>query len=155
MNKKSMAALFAAGLLSTSAFAFAADANNKPNSSTQSVTTTQSQKQKRELTETEKKEFEARREAMTQAKSKWNALSDSQKQEVYALEEKIIALEKEQIDKLVSLGVMDKTSADAQKKKLDERFSQQKQSGALPFGKAHKGGKGARPGDAAKNASTK
>lgn len=151
MNKKSMAALFAAGLLSTSAFAFAAD--NKPSISSQSVTTTQ--RQKRELTEAEKKESEARREAMSQVKSKWNALSASQKQEIYALEEKIIALEKEQIDKLLSLGVIDKTSADAQKKKLDDRFSQQKQSGELPMGKFHKGGKGARPGDAPRNAGSK
>ncbi len=63
------------------------------------------------------------------------------KNQVYAIEEKIVALEKEKLDTLASLGVIDKATADAQKKQLDERLANWKSSGEYPSGKGAKGSK--------------
>ena len=123
MNKKKIGAIVAAGLLSTSMISFA-------NNTTQN--TTQPPQHKRELTAEQK----AQRDAI---KAKWNALSASQKNEVYQIESEITALRKKQIDKLVSLGVIDKTKAEEQKKALDDKLAELKSNSQMPRIKGDKG----------------
>lgn len=170
MNMKKVAAVLAAGVLSTSASAFAADtASSATQKSTKPpVTDTQrseksqsvpsgsqkssrssSQSTKPELTEAQKAERDQKSAAREQLKAKWAALSTTQKNQVYAIEEKIVALEKEKLDTLVSLGVIDKTTADEQKQKLDERLSSQKSAGEYPSGKGAKGNRSHRQAQSA------
>ncbi len=160
MKTKKVAALLAAGLLSTSAVAFAADSTSSATTKSNKPTTTSSQNQdksqstkstqksdkstsqaKPELTDAQKAEREQKSAAKEARASKWAALSASQKNQVYAIEEKIVALEKEKLDTLASLGVIDKATADAQKKQLDERLANWKSSGEYPSGKGAKGSK--------------
>ena len=99
--------------------------------------------------EAQKAERDQKSAAREQLKAKWAALSTTQKNQVYAIEEKIVALEKEKLDTLVSLGVIDKTTADEQKQKLDERLSSQKSAGEYPSGKGAKGNRSHRQAQSA------
>lgn len=132
MDKKKIGALISAGILATSMVSFA---NNQ--------TTTQSSN-KTQISVEKQNEKNARI-------AKWNALSASQKNEVYAIEAEIVALQKKQIDKMVSLGVIDQTSADAKKKALDEKLAELKANSEMPRIKA--GGKGG-PKDRSKTNTT-
>ncbi len=143
MNKKRISALLAAGLISTSALAFAADTTSSSTRSTTppSSTSQTTERPQRTLTAAEQAERDQKRAAFEAAKTKWDALSAAQKNQVYAIEEKIVALEKEQLDKLVELGVIDKATADSKKADLDSKLASLKSNGSMPFGKGGKGGK--------------
>lgn len=139
MNKKKVAAILSAGILSTSAFAFATDTSNATISAQNN-----SPRHEKTLTAEEKAQFEQRKAQMDSANEKWKSLSQSQKNEVYKIDEEIVKLEKEKLDKLVSLGVIDRSFADEKKTKLDQRLAETKSSGSFSFGKG-KGGRDGRP----------
>lgn len=115
MNKKKIGATLAAVLMATSVVGFAAETN------TNQTRTRVEQRQVSELNSTR-----------GESNAKWTALTQAQKNEVYKIEEEIAALKKKQIDKLLSLGVIDKTTADAQKKSIDDRLSSMKSNSQMP-----------------------
>lgn len=72
------------------------------------------------------------------ALAKWNALSDDQKNEIYALKEKASAIESQIIDKYLEYGIVDQTTADNIKTRMNERNAQMRTDGQFPM----MGGKG-------------
>lgn len=72
-------------------------------------------------------------EAMKKANEKWNALSSSQKDDVYALVENEMNAEIQLFDKLAELGVMEKNDVAVIKNHMQERLNQLKASGDFPF----------------------
>lgn len=72
-------------------------------------------------------------EVMRKANEKWNALSDSQKEQVYTLLENEMKAEMQLFDKLAELGVMESNDVAAIKSHLQDRLNQIKASGEFPF----------------------
>lgn len=64
-------------------------------------------------------------------------LTESQKKEIHALQEKILDLRKQMIDKYQSFGVLSKERAEEIKQKMDEKFKIMKEKGFTP-GTNHK-----------------
>jgi hypothetical protein len=67
------------------------------------------------------------------ALNKWNSLTDSQKSEIYGLQEKMAALKKQMIDKYSEYGVIDNDAAEKIKERIDTRMNKMKTSGKAPF----------------------
>lgn len=72
-------------------------------------------------------------EAMKKANEKWNALSKTQKDQVYTLVENEMKAEVQLFDKLAELGVMEKNDVAVIKTHMLERLNQLKASGEFPF----------------------
>lgn len=72
-------------------------------------------------------------EAMKKATETWNALSEKQKAEVYALIENEMKAEIKLMDKFVELGLINKEDSLAYKARMMERFKKLKDSGEFPL----------------------
>ena len=72
-------------------------------------------------------------EKMRIANEKWNTLSIKQKNEVYTLLEGRMKEENRLMDKLVELGVMEKSDADTMKAHMLEKYNKAKTSGEFPL----------------------
>jgi len=82
---------------------------------------------------------------LAEANSKWDALTDEQKDEIYGLEDKKAALDKEIVDKYAEFGIIDSETADKAKEAIDERNGKMREDGGMPGGPGVFGGPG-RPG---------
>jgi septal ring factor EnvC (AmiA/AmiB activator) len=103
-----------------------------------------------ELTEEQQAEMEARRAEMdaqraemeserTAQQEAWNALTDAQKEEIYALQDQSIDTEIATIDKYLSFGLLSEDAAAEMKASLEEKKAAIRENGMLPFAGA-KGG---------------
>lgn len=72
-------------------------------------------------------------DTMRKANEKWNALSDSQKEQVYSLVENEMKAEMQLFDKMAELGVMEKNDVAAIKNHMQDRLNQLRASGEFPF----------------------
>jgi DNA-binding protein Fis len=72
-------------------------------------------------------------DAMKKATDKWNALTDKQKAEVYALIEDEIKAEMRLMDKLVEFGIINKEDASAFKAHIMNKFNKLRESGQFPL----------------------
>ncbi len=95
-----------------------------------------------ELTDEEKALFEEKRKEIEEFAAKheetlekWAALTEAQKNELYAIEEQSIALEKQKIDKQLELGLIDQETADAAKAELDKVVADMRENDIMPGGK--------------------
>ena len=79
-------------------------------------------------------------ERVNNAIQKWDTLTANQKNEVYALLEEDMKVQNKVMDKLVQLGVMDKTDSAKIQSGRTERFEKLKKSGEFPLMR-HKGKK--------------
>jgi hypothetical protein len=95
-----------------------------------------SRKQKPQLTPEQKAELDAKRKEWLAKKQnsqkKWSALTDAQKNEIYALMDKQIDIKSQMIDKYLANGVIDHATATKMKEKLAERKTQMRKSGKMP-----------------------
>ncbi len=80
-------------------------------------------------------------EKMKKAHEKWNALSSSQKDEVYKLIENEMIAEGKLMDKLSDLGVMGEDDANHIKAHMAEKFKKLKENGEFPLSRAKKSSK--------------
>jgi hypothetical protein len=96
------------------------------------------EEQKAEM-ETKKAEMDAKRKAV---REKWDSLSEEQKNELYALQDKIGGAQIEIIDKQLELGLIDEETAKIQKEQIAERQTKIRENGGCFMG----GGKGKMPG---------
>jgi predicted transglutaminase-like cysteine proteinase len=99
-----------------------------------------------ELTEEQKAEMEAKKaemEAKVKARQeKWDNLSEEQKNELYAMQDKIGDTQIEIIDKQLELGLIDEETAKTQKEQIAERKTKTRENGGCFMG----GGKAKMPG---------
>ena len=72
------------------------------------------------------------------ALDKWNKLSDAQKQEVYAILKNKQKADMEVLDKLASLGVIEKTEATVMKAGLEKIYKNMIEKGQFPIMKPHR-----------------
>jgi hypothetical protein len=100
--------------------AYAADTN------TESATLSETNKNDKD----NKAAFE---EKMKVASEKWNALTAKQKDEVYTLLDKDLQAEIKLMDKLVTLGVLQKADVEMIKAHMQDRLKKIKASGDLPL----------------------
>lgn len=92
--------------------------------------TTQTEKDKKGPTEEEKQQW---KERMNQAISKWESLSEEQKQEVYQLYDSQREMMNQIMDKYVELGIMNKEDAAKFKQHMEEQAKSMKENGKLPL----------------------
>lgn len=85
------------------------------------------------LTEEQKTEMEAKRVQMEAMTEKWSALTDAQKEEIYALKEKASRINSQIIDKYLEWGLMDQNTADEMKAGLTESITRMRENGKMPF----------------------
>jgi Zn-dependent M16 (insulinase) family peptidase len=64
---------------------------------------------------------------------KWSALTDEQKEEIYALKEKAADIQAQIIDKYQKWGIIDKSTADDMKEKITERKNKMRKSDKIPM----------------------
>jgi ribosomal protein S20 len=72
-------------------------------------------------------------DALKKANDKWDALTDKQKAEVFALLEDEMKAEFKLMDKLVDFGVIDKADANAIKTRMQKKLDELKKSGGFPL----------------------
>ena len=106
------------------------------------VTTFATETKAQELITNKKEENQKRKgqfeEKMKNAREKWNALSDKQKNEVYGLLEQEVEVETKLFKKLVDFGVMEKEDADKSISYLKDCLKRLKESKEFPFGRSKK-----------------
>jgi hypothetical protein len=88
------------------------------------------------LSETDKDQKDKKaafEEKMIQASEKWDSLTMKQKEEVYSLLENEMKAEIKLMNKLVTLGVMQKEDVEVFKAHMLETFSKVKESGEFPL----------------------
>ena len=127
MNKSklsSFAIAGAIGLASLSPITTEA-AETKTESTTQTEIKTDCKECKDKKVEFDKK--------MKAAREKWNALSQTQKDEVYTLLENKIKESNKVLDKLVELKVLDQSDAENLKANQAARYQKMKESGEFPL----------------------
>ena len=78
------------------------------------------------------------REKQKAAGEKWDALTQEQKAEIYALMENRAAADGALLDKLAELGVIDGADAAQIKQHMQDGLAQLKESGEFPMGRRHK-----------------
>ncbi len=92
--------------------------------------------------EEKRAEMRAQMEALNE---KWSALTDAQKEEYYAIQDKAIDAKLELIDKYLSQGLIDEQTAAAMKEKLNAEKARIREDGRMPWmggrGKCGKGGR--------------
>lgn len=71
----------------------------------------------------------AQREAQI---AKWNALTDAQKESIYAIQDEIDELQQSIIDKYVTLGLMDSTTASELKSEIIKKTETMRTNGEMP-----------------------
>ena len=77
-------------------------------------------------------EWKAKQQA---AKEKWDALSDEEKAELFAVLDGRVTADEAIIDKLVELEVLDREDAAIMKQHLREAAEKRQESGEYPFGR--------------------
>ena len=85
------------------------------------------------VTEEMRANFEAKRAEMQEARDKWDALSDAQKEEIYALKDAICDIECRIVDKYLEWGILDKAAANEYKKIFTGYKSEMRMNGRMPF----------------------
>jgi hypothetical protein len=93
--------------------------------------------------ETQRAEIEAERAAQQET---WAALTDAQKEELYALHDATLDAQIAVIDKQLSLGLLTEENAAQMKESLEAQKTAIRESGVMPF----PGGKGGHPGQGGK-----
>ena len=79
--------------------------------------------------------------AMEEIISKWDALTDEQKEEIYGLNDQKTAIDSQIIDKYVEFGLIDAEAAAEMKENLENRRSDMRSNGRMPmFGGKGMGG---------------
>lgn len=143
--KKALCGTCAAALIAAAGLGGAAVSAEEAEAGEQVQTIAESQDvSQKQLSEEEKAKREAMKEALKTAKEKWAALTDEQKQQIYALWDQSAALNSQMIDKYVELGVLDEKTAAALKEQLTEIQNKVKEKGKMPMlgkGGHRKGGK--------------
>ena len=138
LKRKGMlvAAVAALMVISATVFAFAAAAPSANTTTTPGMWNrpTMTEEQKAAMEEQHQLQLEQREAAL----AKWNALTDAQKNEIYALKEKASAIDSQIIDKYLEYGIVDQTTADNMKTMMNERNAQMRTDGQFPM----MGGKG-------------
>ena len=94
------------------------------------------------LTEEARAEMEARWETREAARTKWEALTDEQKEEIYGIEDQIGALRNQIIDRYQQRGVYDEETAAQFKERQTERMTWIREEGAMPMGGGRQGRRG-------------
>lgn len=86
---------------------------------------------------------EERKAAMEEMKSKWDALTDAQKAEIYDLNDQKAAIDSQIIDKYVESGIIDAEAAEGMKSVLESQKSDMRTNGRMPMlgGRGMKGGR--------------
>lgn len=110
----------------------------------------ESMKERPAMTEEQKAEFEKERrqhqQQMEAMHSKWQALGDAQKEEIYKLEEQRLDLELQMAEKYLAAGLIDQKRADEMKEHIKQRKADLRKDSRLPMmtigGKRGRGGKG-------------
>lgn len=82
------------------------------------------------------------KEKWKQAQEKWSSLNDSQKDEVYSLLEKELSAKITVMEKLTSLGIIQKEDFEAMKAHMEEEFKDAKKDREFPFPKLRSKNKG-------------
>lgn len=97
-----------------------------------------------ELTEEQKAEMETRKVQMDASQKAWEALTDAQKEEIYALEDEKSAIDSKIIDKYLEFGVVDAQTAEEFKTRTSEEKTKMRENGRMPMfgGKGMGGGRG-------------
>lgn len=135
-RKGIIAAVTALTVLGATVFAFAGT------TTAATTTTTPGMWNRTNLTVEQKAAMEEQRQLQMEqrdaALAKWNALTDAQKNEIYDLTEKASAIESQIIDKYLEYGIVDQTTADNIKTRMNERNAQMRTDGQFPM----MGGKG-------------
>lgn len=127
----SLVVLSLIGSISMPAFAASSDTKGTGIAGTSSsVSEGYHRRQKPELTAEQKAEHLAK---IQDSQKKWSALTDAQKNEIYALYDKQIDLKSQTIDQYLQYGIIDKDTADKMKSKLAERKEQIRKSGKMPM----------------------
>lgn len=134
----SLVVLSLIGSINTTGFAASGDAMAAGSNETQpSVTEVYGRKPCQQLTPEQKAEMDAKRKAwlakIQDSQKKWSALTDAQKNEIYALIDKQIDIKAQTIDQYLANGIIDKETADKMRAKLNERKTQMRQSGKMPM----------------------
>lgn len=78
--------------------------------------------------------------AVSEMKSKWDALTDAQKAEIYTLYDQKTSIESQIVDKYLEFGVIDSETAATMKSNLETQKSDMRTNGRMPM----VGGKGSR-----------
>ena len=90
-------------------------------------------KEAKSVTETSGTENEDCRAKMEASKKKWDTLSDAQKKEVYKILNEKQAVEEKLLDKMASLGVMEKADVEKVKTHRKQMLSGLQESGKFPM----------------------
>ncbi len=85
------------------------------------------------LTDEQKENMEARRAAMEASQEKWAALTDGQKEEIYALREKAVGIDGQIIDKFLEWGMFDGEMATQMKERISAGMLNMRESGRMPI----------------------
>ncbi len=106
-----------------------------------------------QLTDEQRAEFqaqmEARRAQFDAMQNKWSALTDAQKEEIYAMKDKAMDIDAQIIDKYLEWGVIDADTAAEMKSNLETRKSDMRTNGRMPMmggGRGDRGGRGGMDG---------
>lgn len=86
---------------------------------------------------------EDRRSAMDEMKSRWDALTDAQKAEIFDLNDQKAAIDSQIIDKYVELGIIDAETAESMRSALESQRSDMRTNSRMPIigGRGMKGGR--------------
>ena len=98
-----------------------------------------------------------RERAGTVVREGFEALTDGQKAELYAITDQQEVLHEQVLDKLVEFGVLDQETADSLKERHAERYSEMKENGSFfggPEGRGKGGGRGQMKGSRGRNGGT-
>lgn len=89
------------------------------------------------LTKEQKAEMKARKVQFDALQKKWAALTDAQKEEIYALKDKAADIRAQIIDKYLEWGIIDKAEAADMKKRIIESKTNMRESGRMPMSGGH------------------
>lgn len=141
-----LSALLLSGAAAGALHSFAEDSTKQSGK----VVLSENMKERPSLTEEQKAEFEKERQQhqqqMEAMHSKWQALGDAQKEEIYKLEEQRLDLELQMAEKYLAAGLIDQKRADEMKEHIKQRKADLRKDSRLPMmtigGKRGRGGKG-------------
>jgi hypothetical protein len=137
--KKTVLAIGALSVASVIGFtAFAASSSTPATTTTNPTTSSQCTRDGNRPprpTDAQREEMKAKADA---SKTKFDSLTDAQKEELYAIKDKAIASEIQLIEKSLSLGVIDAATATEMKERLNEQKTSMREDDRLPL----PGGKG-------------
>lgn len=135
MKKRNLSIILSAVILTISFLSttLAASSINENTSLQSENDTLKSKKERPELTDEMKAKIKAKKAEREAQIFKWNALTNEQKKEIYALQDQIVGLQQKIIDKYHSFDLMDKDTATQIKKYIEERNTQIKEKSTMPM----------------------